>query len=92
MLVEGIGGDGEDLGLVGAGRHTANVDPIGVLAVLPEVKIHGVDGVVHGGVFAGVSRSPAHAAVVFVGPLEDAGGYSCGVDRSHSFINLYINR
>lgn len=68
------------------------MDPVGVLAVLPEVEIHGVDRVVHSGMFSGVSRGPAHAAVIFVGPLEDAGGYSCGVDRSHSFINLYINR
>ena len=59
------------------------MDPVGVVAVLPEVEIHGVDGVVHGGVLAGVGRGPAHAAVIFIGPLEDAGGYSCRVDRSH---------
>jgi len=66
------------------------MDPVGVLAVLPEIEIHGVYGVVHGGVFAGVGGCPSQGAVVLICSLEDAGGYSGWVDGSHGFIN-YIS-
>ena len=82
-MAEGGGDDADNLWFIGAGGDAAKMDPVRVLAVLPEVKIHGVDGVVHGGMFAGVGRGPPKAAVIFIGSLEDAGGYSCGVDGSH---------
>ena len=59
------------------------MNPIGVLTVLPEIKIHIIDGVVHGGVSSGVGGCEANAETVSIGSLEEIAGYSGWVDGSH---------
>ena len=59
------------------------MNPIGVVTVLPEIEIHVIDGVVHGGMSARVSGGKANAETVSICSLEYVAGYSCGVDGSH---------
>lgn len=68
------------------------MNPIGIMTIFPKVKIHIIDGMMHGGVFAWICRCPPNAETVSVSSLKNVADYSGGVDGSHSLsINISIN-
>ena len=73
-LVDGADQDADNLRFIGAGGHTAVVPEVGILSIVPEVDVHVVGVVVHGGVLAGVQESHTPAEVIGGGAGEQPTG------------------
>ena len=89
MLIEGLCDDVNHLSFIGASWDAAVDDPIGILAIFPEIQIHVVCVVVHGSMFPGIKGSEIDTKCIFVTGSEDPLGEFRGVDGSHNYQLIY---
>jgi len=70
---------------IGSRWYAVNVNPIRVLSILPEIQIHVMRCMVHGGVFARIERSESVAEIIWNCFVEDSWGDFGSSDNSLHF-------